>query len=62
MTYKKLLNLKTKQKDGLDAIQRQIIDNGGEVSLMALISDSIDVFIHKYSDSAIKRYSGLYYD
>lgn len=62
MTFKKLVNIRNEQKEGLDAIQRQIVDNGGDVSIMALISDSIDVFIDSYSDSAIKRYSGLYYE
>ena len=62
MTHKKLLNLKTKQKDGLDAIQRQIVDNGGKVSIMQLISDAIDVFIDHHSDVAIKHYSGFYID
>jgi hypothetical protein len=62
MAHKKLLNLKTKQKEKLDAIQREIIKKGGEVSIMALISDSIDVFIDHHSDVAIKHYSGLYID
>lgn len=44
MTYKKLINIKTTQKEGLEAIQRQIIENGKDISLMQLISDSIDVF------------------
>lgn len=61
MAFQKLVNLKNGQKEGLDSIQRQIVDNGGEVSIMALISDSIDVFIDRYSDLAIKRYSGMYY-
>lgn len=62
MAYKKLLNLKTKQKDGLDAIQKQIIENGGNVSIMQLIGDAIDVFINHHSNVAVKHYSGLYID
>jgi hypothetical protein len=62
MKFKKLVNLKTDQKDGLDDIQRQVNENGGNVSLMTLINDSIDVFIDSYSDAAIKRYSNTYYE
>lgn len=62
MVFQKIVNLKDGQKESLDSIQRQIIDNGGEVSIMALISDSIDVFIGRYSDLAVKRYSPAFYD
>jgi len=57
MAFQKLVNLETDQKNELDEIQRQIIENGGNVSLMALIIDAIDIFINQYGDAAIKQYS-----
>ena len=60
--YKKLVNLKCEQKDGLDDIQRQISANGGDVSIMELIVDSIQIFIDHYKNAAIERYSLSYYD
>jgi hypothetical protein len=57
MAFQKLLNLKNEQKESLESIQRKINEQGGNVSLMALISDSIDIFIDQYGDVAIKQYS-----
>lgn len=62
MAFQKLLNLKNRQKESLDSIQRHIADNGGEVSIMELIHDAIDIFINQYSDAAVKRYSPTFYD
>lgn len=62
MAFQKLINLKTVQKNELEEIQRQIMMNGGNVSIMQLISDAIDVFIDHHCDVAIKHYSGFYID
>lgn len=61
MAFQKLVNLKIKQKKELDNIQKQINENGGNVSIMELIDDAIQIFIDKYSDEAVKRYSPSYY-
>lgn len=61
MAFQKLVNLKIKQKKELDNIQKQINENGGNVSIMELIDDAIQIFIDKYSDDAVKRYSPSYY-
>jgi len=57
MAFQKLVNIKNEQKESLEAIRKQINENGEDVSLMALISDAIDIFIDQYGDAAIKRYS-----
>jgi hypothetical protein len=61
MAFQKLINLKLKQKNELDSIQKQIKENGGDVSIMELIDDAIQIFIDKYGDEAVKRYSPSYY-
>lgn len=61
MAFQKLVNLKIKQKNELDSIQKQINENGGDVSIMELIDDAVQIFIDKYSDDAVKRYSPSYY-
>lgn len=40
MPCKKLVNLKCEHKDRLEDIQRQINENGGNVSIMELIENS----------------------
>lgn len=60
--FKKQLNIKTKQKNDLDKIQRQIIENGGNVTLMDLINDAIGIFVSEYGDKAVLRYSPAFYD
>lgn len=60
MTFNKLINLKTHQKDGLDEIQFHISENGANVSLAELISDAIDIFIKLYFEQAVDKYSPLY--
>lgn len=58
MGFKKLMNLRQEHKVALDEIQEEIEFNGGYVSLMSLIDDSIQIFIDYYKDEAVKRYSG----
>lgn len=58
--YKKLIYLRLEQKEALDEIQKEIEENGGQVSLVRLIQDSIQIFIQHYKNDAIKRYSHLY--
>jgi hypothetical protein len=60
MTFKKLIDLKLDQKDGLDDIQFQVRENGGSVSLAVLISDAVDIFIKFYSEQAVDNYSPRY--
>lgn len=60
MFYKKLVHLRPEQKEALDSIQEEVNVNGGYVSAMRLISDSIQIFIDHYKDDAIKRYSPIY--
>lgn len=58
--YKKLIYLKMEQKSALDEIQNEILANGGSVSIMRLMQDSIHIFIQHYRDEAIERYSPAY--
>ena len=60
MSFKKLINLKVNQKKGLEEIQKQVSENQGNVSLMVLIVDAIDIFINFYSKVAVEKYSPLY--
>ncbi|MBZ2165209.1 hypothetical protein [Methanobacterium spitsbergense] len=60
MTFKKLIDLKLEQKDGLDDIQFEISENGGSVSLAELISEAIDIFIKFYYEQAVDKHSPLY--
>ena len=62
MTFKKLVHLKDAEKEGLESIQGQIIQNGGDVSIMELINDAIEIFTNKYKDKAILRYSPAFYN
>lgn len=58
--YKKLIYLRMEQKEALDEIQKSIDENGGSVSIMRLMQDSIQIFIQHYSEEAIERYSPFY--
>lgn len=60
MEYKKLVHLRLEQKEALDNIQEEISFNGGYVSVMRLINDSIQIFIDHYGEDAVKRYSPMY--
>lgn len=60
--YKKIVNLKTEQKDALNEIQQTVKENGGYVSIMRLTQDSIQIFIDHYRDEAINRYSPAFYN
>lgn len=58
--FKKLLFLTSEQKDALEEIQNKVEEQGGKVSCMRLMQDSINIFIDHYSNEAIKRYSSNY--
>jgi hypothetical protein len=60
MKYQKLVHLRPDQKEALDEIQEQVKQNGGYVSAMRLINDSIQVFIDNHKEEAIERYSPIY--
>jgi hypothetical protein len=60
MYFKKVLYLTNEQKFALDEIENEIKMNGGKISCMRLMQDSINVFINHYSKEAIKRYSSSY--
>ncbi|ADZ10370.1 hypothetical protein Metbo_2155 [Methanobacterium lacus] len=60
--FKKQINIGIEQKTDLDAIQRQIIENGGKVTLMDLINDAISIFINEYKNKAILKYTPQFYD
>lgn len=57
MSFKKLLYIREEHKEALDDIKKKIEENGGRVSMMSLIDDSIQVFIDYYEEEAVKRYS-----
>lgn len=57
MTFQKLLYIRPEQKEALDEIQAEIESNGGYVSMMSLIDDSIQIFIDYYRDEAIRQHS-----
>jgi hypothetical protein len=58
--YKKLLYLETEQKSALEGIQKKVKMNNGQVSVMRLIKDSINIFLDYYQEEAIEKYSGNY--
>jgi hypothetical protein len=58
--YTKLLYLETEQKNALEGIQKKLKMNNGQVSVMRLIKDSINIFLDYYQDEAIEKYSGNY--
>jgi hypothetical protein len=60
MYCKKVLYLKPEQKTALEDIQNKIEKNGGKVSCMRLMQDSIRIFLDYYQDSAIEKYSSNY--
>ena len=57
---KKTLFLSSKQKGKLEAIQRQVKENGGSISVMRLMQDAITIFLEHYKDEAIEKYSPNY--
>lgn len=60
MYVKKMLYPTMEQKIALDEIQKEVEINGGKVSCMRLLQDSIKVFLDHYSNEAINRYSSNY--
>ena len=44
MYFKKVLYLTTEQKTALDEIQNEIKTNGGKISCMRLLQDSIKIY------------------
>lgn len=58
--YQKLINLNEEEKIGLENIIKEIKKNGGNVSMMRLIEDSIKVFIELYGQEAVQKYSPVY--
>lgn len=58
--YKKLIFIKPEQKEALDEITDTINRNGGYVSVMRLVQDSIQIFIDHYKNDAISKYSSTY--
>jgi len=60
MEYKKLIYLKQGQKEALDELQKKINENGGNVSIMRLINDAVNIFLNNYYEDAIEIYTRTY--
>lgn len=60
MEYKKLIYLKQGQKEALDELQNKINEKGGNVSIMRLINDAVNIFLNNYCEDAIEIYSRTY--
>ena len=60
MINKKLLYLTEEQVARLKEIKTQVNENGGTVSVMRLMQDSIQIFLDHYKEDAIQKYSPIY--
>ncbi len=60
MFNKKLLYITEEQKKDLERVKTQVKENGGSVSVMRLMQDSIQIFLDYYQEEAIKKYSPIY--
>lgn len=60
MFNKKLLYITEEQKIDLERIKTQVKENGGTVSVMRLMQDSIQIFLDYYQEDAIQKYSPIY--
>ena len=60
MKHQKLIYLDPEEKEGLENILKEIEANGGQISKIRLIRDSIRVFIEYYANQAIFKYSLIY--
>ena len=60
MKHQKLIYLDPEEKEGLENILKEIEANGGQISKIRLIRDSIRVFIEYYANQAIFKYSPIY--
>ncbi len=60
MFNKKLLYITEEQKIDLERVKTQVKENGGSVSVMRLMQDSIQIFLDYYQEEAIQKYSPIY--
>ena len=60
MFNKKLLYITEEQKIDLERVKTQVKENGGSVSVMRLMQDSIQIFLDHYQEDAIRKYSPIY--
>ena len=60
MFNKKLLYITEEQKIDLERVKTQVKENGGTVSVMRLMQDSIQIFLDYYQEDAIQKYSPIY--
>ena len=60
MFNKKLLYITEEQKIDLERVKTQVKENGGSVSVMRLMQDSIQIFLDNYQEDAIRKYSPIY--
>jgi hypothetical protein len=60
MFNKKLLYITEEQKIDLERVKTQVKENGGTVSVMRLMQDSIQIFLDYYQEDAIRKYSPIY--
>ena len=58
--FQKLVNLTLEEKEGLESIQDEIKEKGGNISTMRLIEDSILIFVKYYREQAVEKYSPIY--
>jgi predicted lactoylglutathione lyase len=58
--YEKLILLTASQREQLEDIQKNVKENGGNVSANQLIRDGIQIFIENYQEAAIRKYSSFY--
>jgi hypothetical protein len=57
LKYQKLVTLNFEEKRGLENVLREIKGKGGNISMMKLIRDSINIFLEFYTTEAVKKYS-----
>ncbi len=60
MNCKKILYIPEAHKDALEAIKEEVKNNGSSVSCNRLMQDAIAIFIDKYREKAVMKYSPVY--
>ena len=60
MFYEKVILLTENQREKLEDIKNTVKVNGGHVSANQLIRDGVELFLEKYHEDAIRKYSTFY--
>jgi NifU-like protein involved in Fe-S cluster formation len=58
--YRKAVYISEDQKDALEDIKSEVEQNGSKVSCMRLMQDAIAIFLDKYREKAVMKYSPMY--